>query len=320
MLKYEHSPTLWFYRRFDEMTGGHLKHSHYFEHTKLSGIFNPALYLNPASGLPKNDAIALWKLNDSNCIPCWAPAEGDAFFIAGEDWQYAMPFSNQFPMNPIINLIQGVRHADPKGQLYQFLGKRAIRICVSKPVAEAINATGKVNGPVVVIENGIDIAPANQKLDFPSHPSIGVLAYKNRYFGRLLVEKLKELGIEYEIYENLLPRPDYLHLLGRHRLLVCLPLAEEGFYLTGLEAMSQGAITVVPDCRGNLAYAQPNSNCFVPAYELDAVVSAVLQAYGLPSEKQKQMSINAIETAHRFSIAREREQYTNLLSNLNALW
>lgn len=320
MLRFEKNPKLWFYRRFDEMTGGHLKHSHYFEHTKSSGIFNPSLHIDPASGLPKSDAVTLWKLNSNNCTPCWSPSKGDAFFIAGEDWQYAIPFLRQFPNNPIINLIQGVRHADPGSQLYKFLTNRAIRICVSYPVAEAIRATGKVNGSVIVIENGIEMPQIRKNIDFCEGLSIGVLAYKNRHFGLLLVQKLRQLGIDCEIYENLLPRPDYLHVLEKNSVMVCLPLAEEGFYLTGLEAMSQGVITIVPYCRGNVSYAQPNINCFMPDYELDAVVSAVLHAHGLSRELRKKISDNAIETAQRFSIASEREQYINLLSNLNSLW
>lgn len=315
-----HSPILWFYRCFNEMTGGHLKHSHYFEHTKTSGIFNPMLCLSSASRLARSEAENLWKLNSSNCLPNWIPSKGDAFFVAGEDWRYAGPFLNQFPMNPVINLIQGVRHADPGGQLYQFLSNRAIRVCVSNPVAEAINATGKVNGPVAVIENGIDMPPVNQFHDLPICPSIGILAYKNRNFGHLLVERFRELGIRYEMYEDVLPRCDYLKLLRKHRVLVCLPLVEEGFYLTGLEAMSQGSITVVPNCCGNLSYVNPGVNCFMPAYELEAVVLAVLEANSLSGVQQKQMSIKAIETAHRFTMAREREQYINLLRRLSALW
>jgi hypothetical protein len=88
-------------------------------------------------------------------VQCWNPREADILFLAGLDWE--MPDENSADYPPIVNLIQGARHAHRGDVRFRFLTLRAIRICVSDEVSSRIKETGCVNGPVFTIQNGIDI-------------------------------------------------------------------------------------------------------------------------------------------------------------------
>src|SRR5438552_2195391 len=79
-------------------------------------------------------------------------------FLAGTDWRGVPELDRSHFPKPIINLVQHPRHAEPNSELRNFLRNRAVRICVSQEVADAITATGEVNGPVFTIPNAIELS------------------------------------------------------------------------------------------------------------------------------------------------------------------
>ena len=84
--------------------------------------------------------IGLWPSGRA-LAPRWAPKDGDVLFVAGVDWRYLSQAGLDGLPNPRINLVQGIRHAHAGTELYGYLEKRAVRICVSQEVADAITAT-----------------------------------------------------------------------------------------------------------------------------------------------------------------------------------
>src|SRR5690606_25130358 len=98
--------------------------------------------------------------------PHWRPQEADVLFLGGMDWAVLSdPFS---PPRPVINLVQHVRHAWPDHPLHAFLAAPARRICVSQAVAKALQASGRVNGPIEVIPAALDIVGTAQPAMLPS--------------------------------------------------------------------------------------------------------------------------------------------------------
>ena len=63
--------------------------------------------------------------------------------------------------------------------------------------------------------------------------------------------------------------------MSRGRLVVLLPLAEEGFYLPALEAMAMGCVVICPDCVGNRAFCVDEVTALVPDHDVAAVEAAV---------------------------------------------
>ena len=147
--------TVLFHRDYQGFTGGHLKVWNYFRHAEHLDGWGARVYFSRES---KWDEHNPWSVRREEVLTAWEPWEADVLFLGGYDWRMIPAAERARYGKPIINLIQHVHHADPAHPLFEFLPHRALRVCVSTEVRDAIVATGKVNGPVVTIPNGIDLA------------------------------------------------------------------------------------------------------------------------------------------------------------------
>ena len=244
--------TVWFHRDYLRLTGGHLKHSHYFDHVRRMPGFAPRITFRagPSDESQARERGRLWPAGDGVMAERWEPAGGDVLFLAGLDWRYLKQSESSADANPRINFIQHVRHAHEGTELYGYLTEKAIRICVSREVADAIRATGRTNGPVLTIPNGTDVTPFDSAgedspagFDERRNP-ITIVGYKRPDLARSLSERLDAAGIEHLLVSEFLDRKQYLELLCESRAAVCLPREREGFYLPALEAMAAGCLVV----------------------------------------------------------------------------
>jgi hypothetical protein len=299
---------LLFHREYLRFSGGHLKFRHYFEHAERSTRFQPRIYISPRS-IP--EAAALWRGMATPPLESWRPADAAAFFVAGEDWTEVPDPS---PV-PVVNLIQHVRHADPGSPRWKALSRPAIRICVSREVADAIEATGRVNGPVHVIPVGLD--PSELPTPARQRDRAAVIAGpKNPGFARAVHERLAAAGHESECVVDRMPRSDFLARIARAGVAITVPNEREGFFLPALEAMALGAIAVCPDCIGNRSFCRDGETAFRPPYEVDAVVDAARSALSLPPPRAEAMRAAAAAEAHRHSIEAERSAFLRILDSL----
>ena len=298
---------LLFHRDYRGLTGGHLKVRHYYAHAACSARYTPRIYFTPESlAGPENP----WHGIDPPALAAWRPEEAAALFVAGLDWR-AVP--DPCPV-PVINLVQHVRHAFPGDERRPFLARPAVRICVSREVADAITATGAVNGPVHVIPNGIDL----ENIPSAAERDIGVLVagVKNRPFAAALADRLATAGIEAVVSDARLPRAVFLERLSRARVVVTLPHEQEGFFLPALEAMAAGAIVVCPDCTGNRGFCRDRVTAFRPAYDLGEVAAATLAAVRLPPGERAGMLAAATAEARRHGLEAERSAFLRILDAL----
>jgi glycosyltransferase involved in cell wall biosynthesis len=297
--------TLLFYRNYRSFTGGHLKVRHYYSHAEHSTRFRPQIFLTPDS---INDPQNPWHGIAPPPVRSWRPNEAAALFVAGLDWE-AVPDP---PPVPVINLIQGVRHADEGDPRKVFLARSAIRICSSEEIASAIKSTKNVNGPVHVIPNGIDLG------ELPSAAStrdISVLiaGMKNPLFARAVQARLGLAGIQAECLVDPLPRETFLHHIARSVVAVTLPLEREGFFLPALEAMAVGSIVVCPDCVGNRGFCRDRETAFRPKYTLDDVVAAAIAATTQAPSAAATMLAAASTEANKHGLAAERLAFLRIL-------
>jgi glycosyltransferase involved in cell wall biosynthesis len=298
--------TLFFHRDFRAFTGGHLKVWDYFQHTKASGIFEPVIYMTPDS-LP--DESNPWVASGERISNEWDPNGADALFLAGMDWQ-AVPENCD---RPVINLIQGLRHSCPDDPRNAFLSRAATRVCVSKQVADAILSTGLVNGPVITIPAGVDMESFPETSDQRDIPVL-IAGLKKPAMAKSLSEILTNRGVQCVCLTRLLPRAEFLRMLGRARITVFLPQIAEGFYLPALEGMAMGTLVVCPDCVGNRGFCSHGINCLQPSYDIEALGVACVDAFdrtikGISDEMIKR----GHETARLHSLDLERDRYQSLL-------
>lgn len=252
----------------------------------------------------------------------WVPEEADILFLAGNDWE-SLPANYRTNWNkPVINLIQGFRHATPANPVFQHLKNKAIRIFAGEEVAAEVLNTGLVNGPSFTIPNGIDLNDLQQyaKKYVERETDLLIVGLKNPEIALKIAQSFDNLGIKLKCLTQQIPRNSFLKLLGNSKVTVFLPLQQEGFYLPALEGMALGTIVICPLFQGNQKLYRDGFNCLNPEYQSDAVMNAVKKALENSESEINQMLFHAQQSTFEHLIEREREQYLKILNSSLNLW
>jgi glycosyltransferase involved in cell wall biosynthesis len=309
--------TVLFYRHFWKFRGGHLKVWDYFNHVLASPEFTPRIAFSAKS---RWDETNPWRSARKYVVDSWHDVSPDVFFVAGRDWLMVDQHPAAAANIPVINLIQHVRHAGEDAQRFEFLPRRAIRVCVSDEVAQAVRETGLTRGPLVVIPNGLDLAGLPAPDRAPRDVDVLIVAVKRPALGPDLAHRLERPGRRVEVLAERLPRPEFLRRLQRGRVTVFLPNETEGFYLPALEGMALGTLVVCPDCIGNRSFCLPGQNALRPGYALGELARAAEAALAMGPEQAQQMRSNARRTAETLALPRERRAFLDVLDHVNQLW
>lgn len=298
-------PRMLFHRDFVEYTGGHGKVWDYFRHALALG-WQAQVYLTPRS---LRSACNPWMQMPERIVPEWNPQACDLLFLAGMDWaSLATPLA---PPRPVVNLLQSVRHAWQGHPLRGFLSAPAHRICVSQPVADAVAATGQVNGALSVIPAALDV-PAGLGGAWPgARARILVAGLKAPQLARALAAELEAASLQVDLLDAWMPRDRYLQRVAAAMALVALPLPAEGFYLPALEAMALGTPVVTLDCIGSRQYARSGENCLIAAPTVEDLAAAVRRS--LQPEVARGLIRQGTLTAAAFAMERERRSFMDVL-------
>lgn len=305
--------TLLFHRDFRSLTGGHLKVWHYLCHTAESRSFCPRVFLTAASRRDASNPFL--ESAPGGLLPSWQPERADALFVAGLDWM-AVPDDWS---KPVVNLIQGVRHASAGDSRRKYLSRRAVRICVSGEVADAIRSTGEVNGPVVTIPNAIDVPVARVGTERRRAPLL-VAGWKAPARTAVVVGALRAAGYEPEVIASSVPREEFLGRIAGAEVVLFLPFEEEGCFLPALEAFALGSLVVCPDCVGNRQFCRDGDTCLRPDHAPASLVAAVGQAMTMtPIERERMVAAARAEVATR-GLDGEKRAFLTMLDDLKRSW
>ena len=307
-----------FFRDFRGFRGGHLKVWHYFNHFNTHGNYKPYISFSEDSLW---DVSNPWFSIKNKVLSTAEDINPDILFLAGLDWLRKNEVKNYSESTPIINLIQHVRHGHPDTNLYSFLKNKAIRICVSEQVAEAITQTRRVNGPIYIIPNGIDLQHLPQPIPFENRTiDILIAGLKQNQLAQRLFETLEPLNKKITVVTNQMLQADYLALISQAKIAVFLPHLEEGFYLPPLEAMSMETLVICPDCIGNRSFCLPEYNCFRPQHIFTDILNAIHAALSLSENDKQQLLSNAKLTASKHNLEAEQKAFFEILNNLPHIW
>jgi len=314
----ERKRTVLFYRDFRGFTGGHLKVWHYFNHVLHAPDYQPQITFSAETlwdgtnpWLPlRHQALTQWNLNHANLL-----------FLAGMDWSILSEAQRCYPPRRIINLIQHVRHGDPKEALYQYLRHRAVRICVSEPVAEALRASGQVNGPLFTIPNGIDLQDLPKPKAWEERQTdVLVVGIKQPTLASEIASHIKNWDRRTTILTVPLPRAAFIDLLNNSKISVFLPHSTEGFYLPALEGFAVGTLVICPDCIGNRSFCLPGRNCLQPPlYTKECLLETIQKALRLLPEKRLSLLDAAQLTAQQHTLLEERRAFLKILGQIETL-
>ncbi|MGH6853242.1 MAG: hypothetical protein ACREDJ_08645, partial [Methylocella sp.] len=222
-----------FVRDFAGFSGGHLKYLDYMKHTAASDLVEPVLYQTARSRVVPGN---IFNDYEGRTIDRLQPFP--AYFIAGENWFIFDNAGISLHEAPVVNLIQGFRHAEPGSPLFACLARPALRICVSPAVADAIR--DHANGDMHAICNGIEAAPHPAERPLRGPARVFVAGLKNTEVARATAARLDGL-VEVDLVTKPLPRPVFLARIAEATVCIFLPkIRGEGFFLPPLEAMALG--------------------------------------------------------------------------------
>jgi len=304
-----------FFRNFKGFTGGHLKVWNYFNHFKYEKSYHP--YISFSQDSVWNDSNPWLSLKDE-VLGENQGINPDLFFLAGLDWLRSRKEDKNIP---IVNLIQHVRHVNPDLPLYSFLKNKAIRICVSEQVREALIKSKQVNGPIYTIPNGLDQVSFPHSQSFQDR-NIDVLiaGLKNKSLAMQLYERLLSVGINVTVLTQPTLQKDYLSYVGQAKITIFLPHATEGFYLPALEGMALETLVICPDCIGNQSFCFDNINCLQPEYSFDGLWKSINTALSMDEFRTRKMLSNARAIASKHTIEGERAAFLDVVNNISQIW
>ncbi|NUO84442.1 glycosyltransferase family 4 protein [candidate division KSB1 bacterium] len=297
-----------FTRRFRKTFGSHLRTSgthlkvrDYFMHCLQHPQLEPYLYFSPDSEF--EDSEVWTDVPRGRIVRELALDNYDALFLTGRDWKL-LPKTYKGML--IINLLQSLEQCREDHWVFRYLKKPAYRICVSREILETIRQ--HVTTPAVVIRNGIPLElfqPAAEKPD----GAILIWARKQPDLGEKLYHTLRARGREVTLLRDYIPRAQFARCLAMSDIFVCLPLAQEGFYLPALEGMASGCAVVCADAVGNREFCVHGQTCLMPLHDdCDDHLHMVEQLI-VERELKEQLQQQGRTLAQAYSLDNERKQF-----------
>jgi glycosyltransferase involved in cell wall biosynthesis len=310
--------TVLFYRDFRRFTGGDLKVWDYFNHVRSSPRHEALIrFTEDSTWGPDNP----WNAAREHVVRFGQEVEPDVLFVSGVDWRLIERADRPDSPIPIVNLVQHVLHASPDDKLgrHRFLPHKAIRICVSPEITDALERTERVRGPMFTIPDAVDLHVL-ARFARTGLPDLDLLVLSNKQpeLGRAVLARLGDAGRTL-IVDVRSPYAEVLELIGRAAVTVFIPNPKEGFYLPALEGMALRTIVVCPDCVGNRSFCLDGVNCFRPPYDEDAIVDAARAALAR-RDRLGQLLDNATETARAHDLPSERRAFLEILDRVDDLW
>lgn len=308
--------TLLFHRKYRRFHGGHLKVWHYFNHALATPDVEPLVLFDDGSSWDNSNP---WIGSRDRVVDSAESVSPDLLFVAGRDWQRMELLGLLDRELPVINLIQHVRHADEWSIQSRYLDRKAIRICVSDEVANAVIAAGS-RGPTVVIPNGIDVPLLDHNRREERVTDLLIAGLKQPALAKRLGDRLQASGRVIEILTDHIEREDFFAAMRRARVTLFLPNEEEGFYLPALEGMALETLVVCPDCVGNRSFCLPGFNAFRPEYEFENLANAAESALSMSRSERESLVNHGRATASAHSLDAERASFSDILRNLDDIW
>ncbi|NCP65656.1 MAG: hypothetical protein GW763_14015 [Paraglaciecola sp.] len=253
-----------FHRQYNQYSGGHQKVRDYLDHCMAYGQLDVSLWCESSS---KVNANLFSDIPGITYQQSYAPQDADIVFLAGMDWKNYLPFYDEKQTK--VNLIQHVRHGDKRHPLFQFLQFKAVRLCVSQAVYDAI--IPYANGPCYVIKMGHEIPNIKLHRDI----DVYVLATKQPSLGKQITTVLQQRGYHVVIHDEPTERSMVYQAMAAAKVTLALPNKTEGFYLPGIEAMQLSGWAVIPDCIASREYSSPGANITMCELSADSCLHAI---------------------------------------------
>lgn len=306
----KNSRTVSFHRQYNAYTGGHQKVRDYIAHILTAKNFKPILHLEGKSVIQSQ---LFTNIEGVSYQSVYQPNQADIVFLAGMDWNAYLPHFDE--SKPKINLIQHVRHGDKSHALFKFLKHKAIRVCVSDAVKNAIEPYA--NGPCLSIKMGHRIP----KIQTTKIYDLYILGTKQPELAVQLAKWGELKGLNVLSHDKPQEQSQVYTAMAQSRVAIVLPNKTEGFYLPGIEAMALANWVIVPDCVASREYSLDKANITMCSLDFQACISAIESSFiklGKWNVWYKRWQGQKISSS--YDLMAERQSFTNVMSSIYKLW
>lgn len=300
-----------FLRDLKKIHGGHIKFRDYFLHVLKYPAVDAYIYFTPDS-IPQGGELYAEAPRD-RFVTQMQIDDYDAVFVAGgKNWKMLPENLNG---TQVINLMQDFDNADPDDVQFVNLKRKALRICVSDQVYEAV--APHAVGETVVIKYGIplDVFSADTT---KRKNSIFIWARKNKTLGKSLYLELQKRDRDVTMLKDFVPRVEFARILGESDIFVALCYAREGFYLPALEGMARRCAVLCSDAIGNRGFCIHNETCLMPEHDHFDSHLAMIEQLLMDENLKARLQQRGYEMAQTYAMQNERENLHRLLDKLVA--
>jgi len=182
---------------------------------------------------------------------------------------------------------------------------------VSTEVADAINSTGKCNGPVHVVPAAL--RTDEFRPDASRSNDVFIAGLKAPELALAVMEELKGRGLKVVVETEPVPRADFLGKLHEARIAVTLPSAREGFFLPALEAMAAGCLVICPDAVGNRDICVDGETSLMPLARQSDLVASVMTLLA-DRQLRRRITDGAKRMVGKHNLSAERRTFMDILN------
>lgn len=222
----------------------------------------------------------------------------------------------------VIFIVQNVRWGNPKwigGLGPRLLSRPMARIMTNDVVLRSVepylNTTSMTE--VIMLGNDSNFFAKRRSGGLGRPIKVGYTTWKSGV-GDEVASLLKDSpDFEFRAIRNPVGWDDLRTLYQWSDVFLATPLAEEGFYMPGLEAMAAGAVVISPDAGGNMAYCMFGKNCLEVGLNDAAGYAEILEGLGAGgTEEVERLRQGGYETVGRHTLEHERKRFGEFMGRL----
>lgn len=311
-----------FYQHFGRkgvVRGAHHKTFDFFHHIKTFPDFEPYIFFDDDSVW---DADIPW-FHLYKTMPTLKDLdfEPDILFLnSGKDWIRYNQKRTINPEIPIISPVNNFRATKPGHKSFDFLGRKAIRLCPSPEIYDAVKNHPNTVGETIYMPNGVGIS--DEALTLKNNKTIDVLIVgnKNPDMANQFLSEIKNLNLNIEVINGWISKKEFQMKLAQSKISIHLPKQVEEHYIPGIEAMMLNSFVIIPDCIGNRSYSQDRGTCIITPYDLVGFKTALNHVLTISDNEFKGIVQFAKESTHQYSMEIENESLYKALKLSDKMW
>lgn len=314
--------TVLFYQHFGKknvVRGAHHKTFDFFQHIKGFADYKPVIYFDETSIWEPN--IPWFHCFDKMPTLNERVDEPDILFLnSGKDWIKYKEHRSIPETMPIVSPVNNFRAVNPSHKSFEFLTRKAVRLCPSQELYQAVNEHPLTNGETIYLPNGVGITQEALAIKHQKTTDILIVGNKNPELARKIYAQIKGMNQRIDVIDGWISKELFQEKLASSKISIHCPKVVEEHYIPGVEAMMLDSLVIIPDCVGNRSYSIHEKTCVVTPYNLEGMLNALESVLNMDKTMHSTVIENALKASQVFQIQHEKEALFNILNSTAKMW